>query len=90
MNDWNDWIEKIKNRPKEPRTIFVDSVEDKVREITGECIYMMFAVEDNPKMDSDFSRIFEIIHDFFDDEASVEETADQVRDFLVCHGYLKK
>lgn len=90
MNDWNEWIEKIKNIPKEPRTLFVDAVEDRIRELTGEDLHMIFAVEDNPKADSDFNRILEIIHDFFDEDSTPEETADQVKDFLVCHGYLKK
>ena len=90
MNDWNDWFEKMKNQPKEPRTIFVDDVEDKLHEMTGDSLHMLFAVEDNPKADSDFSRIFEIIHDFFDEEASVDETASAIKDFLIHHGYINK
>ena len=90
MNEWDEWIEKIKNTPKEPRTLFVDAVEDRVYELTGEGLHMLFAVEDNPKADSDFNRILEIIHDFFDEDVSVEETADQVKDFLISQGYLKK
>lgn len=90
MNEWNDWIEKIKNVPKSPRSIFVDAVEDKLYEMTGECLHMLFAVHVTAKADSDFNRILEIIHDFFDEETSVDETASAIKDFLIQHEYIKK
>ena len=82
-----EWIEYVKNM-KTPRSSFSDAVEDTVYAMTGESLHMLFAVE-SAKADSDFSRILEIIHDFFDQSVSVDETANHVKDFLISHGYIK-
>jgi hypothetical protein len=82
-----EYIEWIKNRPRHPRTEFGDAVEDKVEQLTGENLHMLFAHED-AKYDSDFSRILEIIHDFYDDNVSVNDTAQFIKEFLVAHKYI--
>lgn len=65
----------------------MDSVEDRLQELTGEHLLMLFAHEDD-KYDADYSRILEIIHDFYDEHTSVEDTARSIQEFLIAHKYI--